>query len=216
MVDGMRTSQDRVAELASMLFNQQHWCWGQDIRCDTGNLLIRYGFVRTPNQIDSKGASLYRLDRTCGTHVILRGFGMFYGNNQLGGIFIPRYSFRPMLTPAADTPTPLWTTDQIPKLRWPTDDEAEHWWRLTMDLIDWIRDYESWVAKVVGTAYRQKTLEPWACKKPLAAGAESMASTWRWIGLRFADNPWGTVTTNNRMALAESHFMRPEVSNLLS
>lgn len=216
MVDGLRLSQYRVTELATMLFNQQHWCWGQDIRCETGNLLVRYGFDRTPNVIDSAGSSLYRLEKSCGTRVILRGFGAFYGNNQLGGLFVPRHSFRPMLTPMADTPIPIWTTDEIPALRWPADDEFGNWWHLTLDLIDWIRDYESWVANEVGTSYRQQSLEPWARKKPLAASAESMASMWRWIGLRFADNPWGTVAANNRIALTQMHFIQPEIRNQLS
>lgn len=209
----MRPPEHRAAELASMLFNQQLWCWGQDIQCDTGNLLVRYGFERIPNAINPDGASLYRLDNACGTHVILRGFGVFYGSKQFGGLFVPRYSFRPMLAPTADPATSLWTIDHIPAVRWPKGDEVGCWWRLTLDLIDWIRDYESWVANEIGTAYREQTLEPWARKKPLAAPAESMASMWRWIGLRFAANPWGTVTENKRLSLAEPIVMRPEIWN---
>lgn len=210
MVNGLRPSEDRVAEVAAMLFNQQHWCWGQDILCDYGNLLVRYGFDRTPNAIDSAGASLYRLEIPGGIRVIVRGFGVFYGNNQLGGIFIPRYSFCPMLTKTADTPLPLWTTDNIPDLRWPADAEFANWWRLTLDLVDWIREYENWVATELGTSYRQETLVPWAIKKPLAASAESMASMWRWIGQRFANNPWGTVTRNKCITLPPSHLISPE------
>jgi hypothetical protein len=211
MVDGMRPPEHRAAELASTLFNQQLWCWGQDIKCDTGNLLVRYGFKRIPNAANPDSTSLYRLDTASGAQVILRGFGVFYGSKHAGGLFVQRYSFRPMLVSDSDAHTSIWTIDHIPALRWPMDDEVGCWWRLTLDLIDWIRDYESWVANEIGTAYRKQTLEPWARKKPLAASAESMASMWRWIGLRFAANPWGTVTKNKRLALTQPIVMRPEV-----
>jgi len=196
-----------------MLFNQQLWCWGRDIQCETGNLLVRYGFQRTLNAINPDCASLYRLDLAGGARIILRGFGAFYGNDQFGGLFIQRYRFRPMLTPTADAPMSLWTVDHIPALRWPKEDDVTCWWRLTLDLIDWIRDYESWIANEIGTAYREQTLEPWARKKPLAASAESMASMWRWIGIRFAANPWATVAENKRLGFTETRVMQPEAWN---
>ncbi|HCK70757.1 MAG TPA: hypothetical protein DHW38_04195, partial [Planctomycetaceae bacterium] len=43
-------------------------------------------------------SSVYSLELPDERVVVLRGFGVFYGDNRLGGIFMPRYEFRPMYT----------------------------------------------------------------------------------------------------------------------
>jgi hypothetical protein len=43
--DGLGVS-PALRRRASALFDQQMWCWGQDVRHHGGDVLVRYGFCR--------------------------------------------------------------------------------------------------------------------------------------------------------------------------
>ena len=119
---------------------------------------------------------------------MLRGFGVFYGDRQHGGVFLPRYKFQPRYTTHATLECPPWSDTDLPKLNAPTNSQRNVCASLTLDLIEWIRNYEITIAERLGIQYRRSTLGKWDNgKRPIVPAAE-MASTWRELSLRFAAN----------------------------
>ena len=101
---------------AAWLLNQQIWCWGRDIEFAEQNLLVQYGFQRIEKPAGSRAASIYRLKLSPTKRVVLRGFGIFWGDDRLGGVFLCRFGFAPRLTLDADLVRPAWSTDDLPQL----------------------------------------------------------------------------------------------------
>jgi RNA polymerase-binding transcription factor DksA len=96
------------------LLNQQLWCWGQDALFAGGNLLVRHGFQRTARPTDQLGSSIYRLELGGNRRIVLRGFGVFIGDDRRGGMFLKRFEFSPWITPSADLRTLAWQVDDLP------------------------------------------------------------------------------------------------------
>ena len=82
------------------------------------------GVTRTEKPAGTNFASLYRLDLSPQSRVILRGFGVFFGDNRWGGVFLRRFSFNPQLTPSSDFSRPAWSTEELPPLISPPADRA--------------------------------------------------------------------------------------------
>ena len=67
-----------------------------------GNWLIEIGFNRIEPPDDRKDCpSVYSHELPRGQSVVLRGFGVFFGDSAHGGIFVPRYEFQPKYTKSA-------------------------------------------------------------------------------------------------------------------
>lgn len=173
---------------AASLLNQQIWCWGQDILSSKGNLLVRHGFQRTEKPAGSNFASLYRLELPPESRVILRGFGVFFGDNRWGGVFLRRFDFKPQLTPSSDFSRPPWSVEDLPPLVSPREDRVRDCQHLLLELINWIHQYESWIAEQVGLDYRAETLLPWSEKND-SVPPEQMADAWRMLGAAVSDHP---------------------------
>ncbi len=173
---------------AADLLNQQMWCWGQDIEFPGGNLLVRRGLQRIESEPGSRVASIYRQDVTSTARIVLRGFGVFYGDDRWGGLFLRRYGFSPQLTPAPDLPRPAWTVDDLPQLIEPGDSDFARSQRLLLELMEWIRRYEVWIVETIGVEYRRSSLAPWISKEHVVTRAEEMASAWRLLGMAIADD----------------------------
>lgn len=96
------------------LLNQQFWLWGQDIRRQEGNVLLHHGFerMRPPDAVQGSRCYTLRLDpqRT----VVLWGFGLFYGDQAHGGLYLSRFRLSPLLGASADAPVGVWTPAQLP------------------------------------------------------------------------------------------------------
>ena len=176
------------SQKAAKLLNQQIWCWGRDIECASGNWLVEYGFERTEKPAGSKAASLYRLELAPNSRIVLRGFGIFCGDDRWGGMFLPRFEFDPMFTPAADLLQPAWSTDHLPPLFKPQQSERSCCIWLLLMLIDWICDYETWIANQVGLEYRAETLREWQVKQE-PVPAEQMCAAWRMLSVAVSDHP---------------------------
>jgi len=174
---------------AADLLNQQIWCWGQDINSASGNLLIRTGFQRFERPPGCNAASVYRLDISPTARIVLRGFGVFYGDDRWGGVFVQRGGFSPRLTPDADLAKPAWRYDDLPPLKQPGVNDFSRCQRLLLELIEWIHQYEVAIAVQPGIGYRRETLLPWAPRKNRVVPAEEMAAVWRQLGLNVADHP---------------------------
>ena len=172
------------------LLSQQIWCWGQDILRPEGNWLIETGFDRLAAPADNERcSSVYSLELPQRRRVVLRGFGVFFGDDELGGVFLRRYEFRPEYTAQATLERPPWSCDDLPPLSAPTKAQRDGAIALTLALIKWVRDYEACVAERLGIGYRQATLDRWKNNKRPVIRAEEMADAWRSLGVAVADDP---------------------------
>ena len=176
-------------EQAIDLLSQQIWCWGRDILRPEGNWLLEIGFDRLPPPADHEEcASLYSLTLPGERCVILRGFGVFYGNPSLGGVFLPRYEFCPRYTPMSSLACSPWTSADMPELELPNDEQRDACIALTLELIQWIRSYEVGVVENLGIAYRESSLIEWNNGDRKCIPAEQFASAWRELSLLVAAN----------------------------
>ena len=176
------TDDDFISHAISLL-SQQIWYWGQDIRRKQGNLLVEFGFQRVKPPADAEiEDSVYTLNLTEKRSVILRGFGVYYRNNDLGAIFLPRYEFIPGYTTNLTLEQPLWTYDELPELYFPTETEWESYTTLLTDLVNWIRDYEHKVIQEQGIDYRISTLTEWDNGERKVTSPEKVVAEWEKVG----------------------------------
>lgn len=182
-----RWMEDEVS--AADLFSQQIWCWERDIESAEGNLLLRHGFERIEKPPSTQANSIYRLNITSAARIVLRGFGVFYGADDIGGIFVRRYGFSPQLTHLSDLTKPAWCLDDLPPLRQPTAVDVPSCQQLLLDLTAWVRQYEVWIDEQLGIAYRWATLAPWQIAGKSFIPAEEMAAAWRRLGIALANQP---------------------------
>lgn len=176
-----------IRKHAKALLHQQVWCWGRDIVRPEGNWLLEIGFDRIESPSDREGcSSVYSLELPQGRRVVLRGFGVFYGDDRLGGVFLPRFEFRPRYSPRATLECPPWTDADLPKLNPPSDSQRDGCMSLTLDLMDWMRSYEATIVESLGVEYRHSTLAKWKYGKGRSVPAEEMAGTWRMLGIALA------------------------------
>lgn len=149
---------------------------GSDIRYGEGNLLLTYGFWRDRAPAPHIGSNMYSFHPSPGQLVALWGWGLFYGDTSLGGLFIGRNGFAPMITSTATLPTPLFSSGDLPSLRVPTTEtEYQLVGRLTGNALRWVAGYEAWVLPIVGESHRLACLAEWR-KRPV----EQVLSAWLW------------------------------------
>ena len=117
---------------------------------------------------------------------MLRGFGVFYGDRRLGGVFLPRYEFRPQYTKVARLDAQPWLYADLPDMNPPTQRQRASCAALTLDLIDWIRSYEVNIAENLGVEYRRSTLVQWDNGERPIILAEDMPREWRSLGIAMA------------------------------
>ncbi|QDV12632.1 hypothetical protein CA51_25180 [Rosistilla oblonga] len=180
-----RESCEQARTFAAGLLNQQLWCWGQDIKHPKGNLLLEFGFQRTSPPDEQKNcASMYRLELPCDQRIVLRGFGVFFGDDRHGGIFVERFGFSPQLTSQSTLDTDAWSCEDLPPMKPPGNEKQAIACRLLMlSLIEWIVDYERYVRQRRGPAYRPASLRQWNNGKRFYLPAEQMMPAWRKISL---------------------------------
>ncbi|QDU04448.1 hypothetical protein V6x_41760 [Gimesia chilikensis] len=174
-------------KLGTDLLNQQLWCWGRDVECESVNLLLKYGFERIEKPAKSKAASIYQIEVSETARVILRGFGIYYGDDRWGGLFLQRYGFRPRYSSLSTMKKPAWRVEDLPKLSLPGPDTFKESRLLLRDLIEWVYSYERWVLDVQGVEYRRSTVNLWKNGKRKIICAEEMATTWAALGMFFCN-----------------------------
>ena len=184
--DQQEAGSDAIKDAVGLL-NQQTWCWGRDILRPEGNWLCESGFARLKPPTDREDStSVYQLELPGGRYVLLRGFGVFYGDRAYGGVFLPRFAFQPRYTTDATLDRPPWSDVDLPKLSSPTDWQRKACAALTIDLIDWIRSYEVHIIQRLGIEYRRRTLVKWDNGKRPFTPAEKFASAWRELSFQVA------------------------------
>ena len=186
-IDQQSTEGDRI-EHAVGLLSQQVWCWGRDILRPEGNWLLKTGFVCIKPPAEREGcSSVYTLQLPRGRCVVLRGFGAFYGDHRCGGVFLPRYEFRPRYTKHATLEHPPWSEADLPDLNVPAESQRTCCVSLALDFIDWIRTYEVNIVERLGIEYRRSTLVKWDNGQRPIIPAEEMALAWRLLGIAIAE-----------------------------
>jgi hypothetical protein len=176
-------------EHAVGLLCQQAWCWGRDILRPNGNWLLEIGFARLQPPADREEcSSVYSLELPGGQCVVLRGFGVFYGDHHRGAVFLPRYEFRPRYTNQSTLNCPIWSAEDLPTLSSPSNSQRYACASLTWELIDWIRTYEVHIVERLGIDYRRRTLVQWDNGQRPFTPAENFASAWRGLSFRIAAN----------------------------
>ena len=171
------------------LLSQQCWCWGRDVLRPAGNWLLEIGFERIEPPADREDcSSVYSLQLPRDRRVVLRGFGVFYGDAQRGGVFLPRYEFEPKYTTQLELECPPWSGDDLPELGVPAKSQRGVCAALVLELLDWIRHYEVDVVERLGIEYRRATLLKWNNGKGHFTPAESVASAWRKLSIQVAAN----------------------------
>lgn len=170
-----------VLGFGGKLMEQQVWCWGRDVEYATGNLLMQFGFERHRDSDAVDRSSCYRLDQGV-FHVCLWGFGMFFGCRELGGLYLDRFDFRPAWAPVESLSLAIHWPDELPvfgrprgRLAW---QRARRLWSLALH---WIADYEKWVRRHAGLAYRRRCIEAWL--RPFVR-ADKIPAAWRFLGQR--------------------------------
>ena len=170
-----------VQNFGLKLTAQQLWCWGQDIERREGNLLVQYGMTQQRYTGRDERSTCYRLDDGQ-TVVCLWGFGLFFGQQDAGGLYLGRFDFCPQWT---DTDVPghaVHRSADLPTLCRPRG--REQWecaHRLWHALQLWIADYEVWVRSEAGTEWRQACVKSWM--RPFVRAGQ-MAPAWRFLARR--------------------------------
>ena len=174
---------------AARLLSQQVWCWGRDIERPDGNWLMEIGFERIEPTFKCEDCdSIYSLKLPNGKRVMLRAFGVFYGNNQKEGIFLPRYDFLPKYSRKLNLKNPPWEKKDLPELNFPIPSELPNCVSLVRELVSWIRNYEENVVNILGLDYRKSTLLEWIKIRGSIISAEDMLPEWNFLESQISGN----------------------------
>ena len=171
------------------LLSQQCWCWGQDILRPEGNWLLELGFDKfAPPEKYSDRGSIYQLSLPGDRLIILRGFGVLFGQAESGGIFLPRFQFTPRHATDWPPESPPWTSNELPEFNCSDVNQHEQCTRLTLELLHWIHGYEVEVAERLGVAYRRGTLDEWDDGERDVISAECLAAEWLKLSAQVAES----------------------------
>lgn len=183
------SSEKILISRASRLLSQQVWCWGRDIERSEGNWLMEIGFDRIEPEFKCDHCdSIYTLELPNGKRVMLRAFGVFYGNDQKEGIYLPRYDFLPKYSCRLNIKNPPWEKKDLPKLNFPNNLEVSNCTFLVSELVNWIRSYEENVVNILGLDYRKSTLLEWIKIRGLVIPAEDMVSEWKFLETQISED----------------------------
>ena len=174
---------------AAALLSQQIWCWGQDIKRPEGNWLLDLGFHRfTPPEDRIHCSSVYSLDLKGNRRIILRGFGVFFGDDTRGGVFLDRYQFTPRYSESSSLKCPPWSDSDVPVMNIPSPSQRVGCLFVLLDLIEWIRQYEVDIITRLGIEYRQDSLSQWNNGKRVFIPAAEIAANWRRLSFLVAND----------------------------
>jgi len=203
--------------IGTMLFDQQMWCWGQDVVRPEGNLLCTYGFVRyhrynrqSPNdyicldgnpkhKVSSRG---YFMARDDGVWIGLWGWGMLYGTSQEGGLFLRRFGFDPLGLDVTTLPENIDGPEDVLSLcDRRRHDSCRRLHRLFSAALRWIAGYERWVVTVAGLSYREACVTQWFKDR---FPAHDMATAWDILAERTPTAYFGGSLSSQQKGMHQS------------
>ncbi|QDT65206.1 hypothetical protein [Calycomorphotria hydatis] len=171
-------------KLAGVAFDLQMWCWGCDIKQSEGNLLMEYGFLRSPfphsnadsHMKNAKPPSTYHLATSRFT-VSLGGWGALLSKDDTPTIFIRRDGFKPVLLPRV-VHTNIHQLDDLPVEYFENSHTLPE---LTNEFIRFFENYEEWVLHTKGACYRHECGQKWIKKSPQIS-AQRLRAYWGELG----------------------------------
>jgi len=174
-------------QLGKFLLHQQCWCWGRDVRCQHGNLLLAFGFDRQRPEKPEMGSTRYALEQPDGPSLCLWAFGLLVCLPGEGGIYIGRYCFVPCWVPDGMPLHRAWRAEPFGSLRPPN---TRHQIRIARQLLRWtlrfLSSYEDWVLREYGLAWRRESLREW--HEP-AILPERLGEEWRRMSWHVPEPP---------------------------
>jgi hypothetical protein len=173
----------QIKRQGTRLFDQQMWCFGQDIRYPEGNLFLEYGFTRERPPEGINAGSNYIWHGEQHQLLMLWGFGLFYSQQPQGGIFLQRFGFHPHFTSDWQQSQQIWSPRDFSLLTLPCCPEEQRTVQnLLVSCLLWIISYEEWIEHRCGHAYRHECLKNW--KKHVIA-ADQMTVAWRALAKQY-------------------------------
>ena len=177
-----------LIKFAIDLLSQQCWCWGQDILRPEGNWLMEIGLERIPPpEPYRERGSVYRWSLPHEGSILLRGFGVLIGRPKTGGVYLPRYEFKPQHTGMWPLETLPWATAELPELQPLSRGNQDGCETLMLELLEWITDYERQVLTRLARDYRVATLREWADGERYVIPADKMARAWEQLTAQVRD-----------------------------
>lgn len=138
----------RDAQRIERLFDQQMWSFGRDVQCDAGNLLVAFGFRRVPS-VDPAVSSTYEVEQE-GRRLSLSSVGV-----------------------RCESAGEVAFLDRGPMVRQLHGCSA----RATAAMFEWFAEYEEWVGRRAGVAWRTAALA--ARTRPAAFAPDTVPAMWR-------------------------------------
>lgn len=172
-----RLARTALRRKAVALLDQQLWCWGRDVCRPEGNLLLDLGMCRYRSPVPGNDRTAYT-GRVPGDGVVwLWGFGLAYWRPDVGGVFLKRSGFDPLLMPQP-LDRPAHSPDELsPWLVRPTTAALRATAAAAVRAAaGWVAGYEHWVGENFGIGYRRAALA--ARDTPPAVPAREMARAW--------------------------------------
>ncbi len=143
-----------VGQLGKALLHQQLYVIGRDIASKHGNLLLQFGCHRQPSPIPGI-PSTYMICLGRKSRLALRGFGVFVGDDSIGGVFVHRYTFEPRWMPSSKFSPIAWLPGEMPRTRCSRcRAERAHATQMLKRMIEWFIEYESWIEGQLGVHFR--------------------------------------------------------------
>ncbi|MBM3969335.1 MAG: hypothetical protein FJ302_05665 [Planctomycetes bacterium] len=174
---------------AIKLFDQQLWCWGEDVKRPNGNLLVACGFERIPPpKGQEQFGSMYSRRIRRGGRIVLRGWGLLISDRKHGAILLKRYGFTPELLSGEEIPTQLWDTSDLPKLISPQSDvDVSRVLFLLSAACRWVVSYETWLRLRIGMKHRETSIEHWKKMKKTNFSCDEVDRLWRLLAKRLEE-----------------------------
>ncbi|MEM6756236.1 MAG: hypothetical protein AAF586_03645, partial [Planctomycetota bacterium] len=134
-------------------FYQEMFFLGQDVIHSHGNQLVEYGFVRTPSK-GMTGTSCYTLDSESHTIELYGSCACCYCESARVAFIRTRSRFYDWL-PEERCVAGLWTEHDL------DEGQPEAMLHRVRPLLHWWLEYERWIARRLGDAYRDLCFEEW-------------------------------------------------------
>ena len=178
------------------LLNQQMWLFGQDIVCPKGNLLYKYQFNH--QRPKGRGGSMYTL-QDGEQQIVLWGWGIWFGQAEVGAIFVNRFKAKPRFSVEAFVNRPIHKENDLPPTtnRANSQPQAEAMRQLWADLLHWLAKYEAWMLAEVGQTWRRDALKPFP--KPFPKAFTKLSS------IDHLANEWQTLAEESRTLPIKSY-----------
>lgn len=170
----------RSQKTASMLIDQQMWCWGCDVRRKEGNLLLDYGAKKRPSP-NPRYRSCYVFDSKTELVLSLWGWGLWIACADWGSLFIGRSRFQLRYTSDVILVPDAWCKKDLPATDLVLNEDnflqVNH---LLTRALRWIGGYEAWISTQVTSDYRERVLAKWPQRRRYKGGipVAEMAEQW--------------------------------------